>query len=102
MVYYALHGLYGKIINKDFGLSDREDDPAYYYAIPYMGLNIPFYGINSGSVGFLMNNFHIENFFTNIQQAKSTNLYPLKMRAINTKGQEFQALALNEIGRAHV
>lgn len=63
----------------------------------YMGLNIPFYGINSGSVGFLMNNFHIENFFTNVQQAKYTNLYPLKMKAINTKGQEFQALALNEV-----
>ena len=63
----------------------------------YMGLNIPFYGINSGSVGFLMNNFHIENFPSNIQQAKSTNLYPLKMKAINTKGQEFEALALNEV-----
>ena len=32
----------------------------------YMDLNIPFYGINSGSVGFLMNNFHIQNFSKNI------------------------------------
>ena len=61
----------------------------------YMGLNIPFYGINSGSVGFLMNNFHIENFFTNIQQAKSTNLYPLKMKAINTKELEKDLTKIN-------
>lgn len=63
----------------------------------YMVLNIPFYGINSGSVGFLMNNCHIEHFPMNIQQAKSINLYPLKMKAINTKGKEFNALALNEV-----
>ena len=55
----------------------------------YMDLNIPFYGINSGSVGFLMNNFHIQNFSKNIEQTKYTNLYPLAMKAFNSKGKEF-------------
>ena len=63
----------------------------------YMDLNIPFYGINSGSVGFLMNNFHIQNFPNNIEQTKYTNLYPLEMKAINNKGEEFKALAINEV-----
>ncbi|MFK7968436.1 MAG: NAD kinase [Rickettsiaceae bacterium] len=63
----------------------------------YMDLNIPFYGINSGSVGFLMNNFHLENFPNNIKQTKYTNLYPLEMRAFNIKGDEFKALAINEV-----
>ena len=31
----------------------------------YMHLDIPFYGINAGSVGFMMNKFHIENFKEN-------------------------------------
>lgn len=63
----------------------------------YMSLNIPFYGINSGSVGFLMNIFHLKNFPSNIQQTKYTNLYPLAMKAFNSKGDEFQALAINEV-----
>ncbi len=63
----------------------------------YMDLNIPFYGINSGSVGFLMNHFHIQNFPNNIWQTKYTNLYPLEMKAINSKGAEFNALAINEV-----
>lgn len=63
----------------------------------YMDLNIPFYGINSGSIGFLMNSFSPENFLNNIQQTKHTNLYPLKMKAINSEGKEFVALAINEV-----
>ena len=63
----------------------------------YMDLNIPFYGINSGSVGFLMNNFHEENFLENLINAQYTNLYPLEMKAINAKGEEFKALAINEV-----
>ena len=32
----------------------------------YIDLNIPFYGINSGSIGFLMNKFDENNFVSNI------------------------------------
>jgi len=63
----------------------------------YMDLNIPFYGINSGSVGFLMNNFHIQNFPNNIHKTIYTNLYPLEMNVINSKDEEFKALAINEV-----
>jgi NAD+ kinase len=63
----------------------------------YMHLNIPFYGINSGSIGFLMNNFHTKNFLNNLQQTKAATLYPLKMKATNKYGKLFTALAFNEV-----
>ncbi|MDP4708685.1 MAG: NAD kinase [Rickettsiaceae bacterium] len=63
----------------------------------YMHLNIPFYGINAGSVGFLMNSLHLDNFLENLQNSKTTNLYPLEMQAIGIKGENFEALAINEV-----
>ena len=63
----------------------------------YMDLEIPFYGINAGSIGFLMNSFHKENFLKNLENSKVTNLYPLEMQAINTNGELSTALAINEV-----
>lgn len=63
----------------------------------FMHLNIPFYGINAGSVGFLMNSFHKENFLDNLQNSKATNLHPLEMNAIDINGKSFIALAFNEV-----
>jgi NAD+ kinase len=63
----------------------------------YMHLNIPFYGINAGSIGFLMNSLHLDNFLENIQNSKTTNLYPLEMQAIGINGEKFEALAINEV-----
>lgn len=63
----------------------------------YMHLNIPFYGINAGSIGFLMNNFNCNKFLENIKHSLITKLYPLEMNAINRDGEEFNALAINEV-----
>ncbi len=63
----------------------------------YMHLNIPFYGINAGSVGFLMNNLHLDNFLENLDNSKITKLYPLEMHATNINGEEFKAVAINEV-----
>jgi NAD+ kinase len=63
----------------------------------YMDLNIPFYGINAGSIGFLMNNFHEENFLENLASSEFTKLYPLEMQTINVDGKIETALAINEV-----
>lgn len=63
----------------------------------YIHLDIPFYGINTGSIGFLMNTFHAKNFIYNLHHAKITNLYPLKMQALSTNGKLYTALAINEV-----
>lgn len=63
----------------------------------YMDLDIPFYGINAGSIGFLMNSSHEENFLKNLENSQATNLYPLEMQAVNVDGKLFTALAINEV-----
>ena len=63
----------------------------------YMHLKIPFYGINAGSVGFLMNDLHVDNFLENLKKVISTNLHPLEMEAISVDGKISTALAVNEV-----
>jgi NAD+ kinase len=63
----------------------------------YMDLQIPFYGINSGSIGFLMNNFYIENFIDNLKNSKTAILYPLEMQVKDSDDNISQALAINEV-----
>lgn len=63
----------------------------------YMHLNIPFYGINSGSVGFLMNSLHIDKLLDNINSGSITTLCPLKMEAEDSGGNIYSAIAINEV-----
>lgn len=62
-----------------------------------MHRNIPFYGMNCGTVGFLMNIYSPENLIRRLQDAKMTTLYPLAMFAKNRKGAKKEALAINEV-----
>lgn len=63
----------------------------------YMQLNIPFYGINLGSVGFLMNPLDIKNIIMNLQESTASILNPLLMQAEDVEGQIYTALAINEV-----
>lgn len=58
---------------------------------------IPVYGINRGTVGFLLNPFEPESLLSRISQAKSVFIHPLEMRAIDTRGEEHTLKALNEV-----
>ncbi len=59
--------------------------------------NIPFYGINSGSYGFLMNKFSAKNTFKNLFKAKMINISPLQMTVRNRLGFIKKSIAINEI-----
>ena len=63
----------------------------------YMHLNIPFYGVNLGSLGFLMNPLDIKNILQNIQESTASTLNPLLMQAEDVDGQIHKALAINEV-----
>lgn len=63
----------------------------------YMHLNIPFYGINAGSIGFLMNQFHETDFLTNLSNLTVTELHPLAMNATDDNGKVHRAVAINEV-----
>ncbi|MEC9414723.1 MAG: NAD kinase [Pseudomonadota bacterium] len=56
----------------------------------------PIFGINRGSVGFLMNDFNNNNLMERINSATSTMVHPLQMYA-KTKKEEILAKAINEV-----
>jgi len=63
----------------------------------YMGANIPFYGVNCGTVGFLMNPQDVEGLMDNIEMAELAIIHPLTMKAETIDGQIETAMAINEV-----
>lgn len=57
----------------------------------------PIYGINCGTIGFLMNEYNLENLPSRIEAAKEIIIHPLQMTATNQKGETYKSLAINEV-----
>jgi NAD+ kinase len=57
----------------------------------------PIYGMNRGSVGFLMNTFEENALLERLKIAEPAKIHPLNMKAIDTNEKEYQALAINEV-----
>tara|TARA_Y100000816_G_scaffold67400_1_gene44933 strand:- start:15955 stop:16719 length:765 start_codon:yes stop_codon:yes gene_type:complete len=58
----------------------------------------PFYGINCGTVGFLMNKNHkISLLKRKIEKAKKFSINPIEVKITNTKKKTFKMIAVNEI-----
>jgi len=55
-----------------------------------------FYGVNSGSYGFLMNKFSEKNLFKNIVKSKMISISPLEMSVVSKKKTQ-KCLAINEV-----
>lgn len=62
-----------------------------------LGRAIPVYGMNCGSVGFLMNSYVEEALPERLAQAQGAILHPLRMHAVTQTGAVEEALALNEV-----
>jgi NAD+ kinase len=58
---------------------------------------LPIYGINCGTVGFLMNSFSEKDFFDVLAKAEESRLYPLRMEAMDNAEKKYSAIAINEI-----
>lgn len=63
----------------------------------HMHRNIPFYGINCGTVGFLLNQIDIDSLHDKLASAKPSILYPLRMFARCHAGDTHKLLAINEV-----
>jgi NAD+ kinase len=63
----------------------------------FMSSGKAIYGMNRGSVGFLMNDYHEKDLSERIHAAELTTVRPLKMTAIDEAGQEHKAMAFNEV-----
>lgn len=62
-----------------------------------LGGGKPIYGMNRGSVGFLMNEYAIEGLLERINAAERAVIHPLTMVAIDTHRRQHRALAINEV-----
>ncbi len=63
----------------------------------FLALGLPIYGMNCGSVGFLMNDFAETDLPSRIARAQCNDLHPLRMHAITSSGTVEEALAFNEV-----
>jgi NAD+ kinase len=61
------------------------------------GAHTPVYGMNCGSVGFLMNDFAEDHLPARLSRAQAAILHPLRMHAVTVTGAVEEALALNEV-----
>ena len=57
----------------------------------------PIYGMNRGSVGFLMNEYLEDDLLERITAAEHAQIHPLRMQAIDVHGTTHEALAFNEV-----
>jgi NAD+ kinase len=62
-----------------------------------MELDIPVYGMNFGSVGFMMNTFSEDDLYNRLAAVQRTRIYPLCMEVLDAAGNRSTALALNEV-----
>lgn len=63
----------------------------------FMNAHIPIYGMNRGSVGFLMNEYREDGLLPRLAKARVNMIHPLRMRAYLEDGTQGKALAINDV-----
>ncbi|KMO14509.1 NAD kinase [Methylobacterium platani] len=63
----------------------------------FMGSGKPVYGMNRGTVGFLMNEFHLDDLIERLEVAQRSVVHPLLMVATDVLGLTHTARAVNEV-----
>ena len=59
--------------------------------------NVPLYGMNRGTVGFLMNEYREDDLPARLDRAERVELHPLRMTARTIDGGRLEANAINEV-----
>ena len=63
----------------------------------FIGSGIPIYGMNCGSIGFLMNELSFDNLDKKLENSEMTEINPLKMSVTDISGKEHTEIAINEV-----
>lgn len=63
----------------------------------FMNDGIPIYGMNRGSVGFLMNEYRDDHLLQRLADAEISCIHPLAMLAYDRAGKAHKGLAINEV-----
>ncbi|GAB5387771.1 MAG: NAD kinase [Alphaproteobacteria bacterium] len=60
-------------------------------------LDLPVFGMNRGSIGFLLNSFAADDLPARLRRAQPVTVTPLKMTATRNSGEVVEGLAINEV-----
>ena len=63
----------------------------------FMHRDIPIYGMNRGTIGFLMNQYSEDDLLERLDGATMAQIHPLRMVAIPESGGRQETLAINEV-----
>jgi NAD+ kinase len=63
----------------------------------HLNSRIPIYGMNRGSVGFLLNDYRENGLKERLEKAEISVIHPLRMTAHDKDGIKHEALAINEV-----
>ncbi|NJM30308.1 MAG: NAD kinase [Rhizobiales bacterium] len=63
----------------------------------FVSSGMPIYGMNRGSVGFLLNDYAEADLPERLSAAEATTIRPLRMKAIDEQGAVHKAMAFNEV-----
>jgi len=63
----------------------------------FMERSVPIYGMNCGTVGFMMNQYGEDGLAERVAAAQQVTLHPLRMHADTAGGGKADALAINEV-----
>src|SRR5690606_1759454 len=63
----------------------------------FVSTGMPIYGMNRGSVGFLMNDYAEKGLPERLRAAEMTAIRPLNMTAVDEAGRQHRGIAFNEV-----
>ncbi|GHF25088.1 NAD kinase [Kordiimonas sediminis] len=63
----------------------------------YIDRDVPIYGMNRGTIGFLMNDYREDDLIERIKAAEHVRVKPLRMLATTCDGETIEHLAINEV-----
>jgi NAD+ kinase len=63
----------------------------------YFERRVPLYGMNRGTVGFLLNDYREARLIERLETAQQVELHPLSMRAVTVDGTSHHAYCINEV-----
>jgi NAD+ kinase len=92
-----LRRLYGESDTPDVVVALGGDGFLLQTVHKYLHQGVPIFGMNRGSVGFMLNDYAEENLIDRIEAAERALITPLCMNAIDSHGNSHSALAFNEV-----
>src|SRR3546814_19483498 len=63
----------------------------------FIDRRVPIYGMNCGTIGFMMNQYEEDGLPERLARAQQVTLHPLRMRVDTAAGHKADALAINEV-----